>query len=731
MNKSKRTTILAIVLSTILLLSTVIISTATTLKVSSTTNKDVIIHFYTEDSNEPSIYYWNALPTNKEINWPGEEMKTEGDNWYSYNFSGSNKVNFLFYENGIQSEEFTKKSGEWWYKDGKWTTSNPDKKDEDKDDEDKDDEDKDNEDKDDEDKDNENKFERTDFRDETIYFVMTTRFYDGYLENNTHCRANVEAKNPASDPEWRGDFQGLIDKLDYIKALGFSAVWVTPVVQNDSDYDYHGYHAYNFNKVDPRYESPGATYQDLIDAVHKKDMKIIQDVVFNHTSNYGEENLHQIDKNLSFNDRVNSISSSAGDPNNIYHHEGYTGNWESYSVQVGHLHGDCIDLNTENPVVSNYLVDAYNRYIDMGVDSFRVDTVKHMSRLTFNNDFIPKFKERGGEDFYMFGENCAKYRQVWNSNMPAISVPFYSWKESKEYPWGDAETNLASTLKQFNDNLDVSTQPVSDNAFLKGNEYHKPDYSMRSGLDLIDFPMHWNFGSVREAFNIAKDGDKYYNDVTWNVTYVDSHDFAPDGASDQRFTGSQETWAENLNLMFTFRGIPCIYYGSEIEFMKGAPIDKGPTTQLSKTGRAYFGDNIEGSINVTDFAEYTNATGNIAETLSHPLAMHIQRLNKIRRAVPALRKGQYSTDDIDGSIAFKRRYTENGEDSFVCVTISGDATFNNIPKGTYIDAITGDKINSDGTLKVTCSGNGNMRVYVLDNGNGISGKIGEDGLYLK
>ena len=96
---------------------------------------------------------------------------------------------------------------------------------------------------------------RTDFRDETIYFLITTRFYDGDSSNNAHCVDDTKAGNPDSDPAWRGDFKGLIEKLDYIKALGFTAIWITPVVQNNSSYDYHGYHAYDFTAVDYRYES--------------------------------------------------------------------------------------------------------------------------------------------------------------------------------------------------------------------------------------------------------------------------------------------------------------------------------------------------------------------------------------------------------------------------------------------------------------------------------------------
>ena len=64
---------------------------------------------------------------------------------------------------------------------------------------------------------------RTDFRDESIYFMMTTRFYDGDPSNNVLCWDNQEAQKSTKDPCWRGDFQGVIDKLDYIKALGFTA----------------------------------------------------------------------------------------------------------------------------------------------------------------------------------------------------------------------------------------------------------------------------------------------------------------------------------------------------------------------------------------------------------------------------------------------------------------------------------------------------------------------------
>ena len=632
---------------------------------------------------------------------------------------------------------------------------------------------------------------RTDFRDESIYFVMTTRFYNGDPENDTQC---WDAQNyNVGDPAWRGDFKGLIEKLDYIKALGFTAVWITPIVENASGYDYHGYHARNFSKVDQRYESEDVKFQDLIDAAHAKGMKIILDIVLNHTGNFGEENLCKLftrdweadqsdinacmvpytqkdggklpDNYLSipggeqYAKRLAEMKNTDGqnhDKNNYWHHYGNF-NWDDDTRWWAQIAGDCVDLNTENAYVANYLVKCYGEFIKMGVDGFRIDTGGHISRLTFNKNFIPQFTAlaeqhkaaRNGGDFFMFAEVCSRDRNVTYRGQDRLSPYFYTWTEKKSYTWDDSETSWNNIVvmegqKGSHANVTAVDQHAKDyvgqysdgrtsqNALLNGNNYHTPDYSQYSGLSVIDFPMHWNFRSASEAWGV-KGNDNRYNDATWNVTYVDSHDYAPDGAPEgTRFDQDQSTWAENLALMFTFRGIPCVYYGSEIEFKKGCVIDKGPNIALRETGRAYFGGYIKGDIKVTDFGEYSNATGNIAQTLKHPLALHIQRLAKIRMAVPALRKGQYSTQSCNGQFAFKRRYTDTTTDSYVLVTISGGATFSSIPNGTYVDCITGDtKTVTNGTLAVSCSGKGNMRVYVLNTElTKAPGKIGTDGKYL-
>ena len=204
---------------------------------------------------------------------------------------------------------------------------------------------------------------------------------------------------------------------------------------------------------------------------------------------------------------------------------------------------------------------------------------------------------------------------------------------------------------------------------------------------------------------------------------------------DNRYPGDTNAWAENMTYMWTFRGIPCLYYGSEIRFKAGADADKGPSAPLENTGRAYYGDNIEGTVTATDFGEYTNASGAVKATLENPLPQHLRDLNKIRRAIPALQKGQYSNTGCDGSMAFKRRYVDDEVDSFVLVTIGGNATFTNLPAGTYVDVVTGDsKTIAEGGSIITsgCSGAGNARIYVNTSLKGceIAGKIAKYSSFL-
>ena len=631
---------------------------------------------------------------------------------------------------------------------------------------------------------------RTDFRDESIYFMMTTRFYDGDTGNNVLCWDNQSAQIETKDPCWRGDFQGVIDKLDYIKALGFTAIWITPVVQNASGYDYHGYHAMDFQHVDCRYQSSDgskdgdAMFQELIDKAHKKGIKIILDIVLNHTGNFGEQTLcKEFDRNTDletqalinacmipneeklgsdyltsvpyeqYQRRLGLLKNVRGkneDVHNYWHHFGDF-NWDFPNRWWAQIAGDCVDLNTENDYVADYLVKCYGSFIKMGVDGFRIDTSGHISRLTFCKQFIPQFTALGKkyEDkrlnkapFFMYGEVCARYSDVTYRGQDNLSCYYYTWQAPKDLldKW-DGSQKYWDTQVLFDKanggtgvddhqmalcESDNAPTPTSDNTFMVNGKWHEPDYSQASGFHVIDFPLHYNFGNAAAAYGLAKSGDKRYNDATYNVVYVDSHDYGPQQTNDQfRFSGDDAQWAENLSLMFTFRGIPCLYYGSEVGFRRGAPIDRGPHGPLSETGRAYFGGYLTGDVEAKDFGDY-KATGNVAATLNHDVAQHLIRLNKIRQAVPALRKGQWTDDGCtpaEGGIAFKRAY----KDSYALVAINGGATFTDCPDGTYTDVVTG-KTYTGTTITVDAPATqGQLRVLVKD---WKGGQIGEDGPFI-
>ena len=523
MNTFKR--IAAIMLAVMMLVSVAVISaTATSTDVAETSADTGITIHYESTDGVPYVYYWNAKPQDLETSYPGVKMTKDssltGGNWYTYTFSNVEKINLLFTDgtktlDGQISEETSRTTGEWWYANGKWKSKNYHEKAD---------------------------YDYTDLREDSIYFVITTRFYDGDTGNNIHCWDDQQANNPDSDPAWRGDFKGLADKLDYIKALGFSAIWITPVVTNASGYDYHGYHAMDFSTVDVRYESSNYTYEDLIEDAHAKGIKIIQDVVWNHTGNFGESYLaplftkeyddyqdladieacmvptqelldynnistaeqyydlkpqQQYDSRLQlmkqtqgFTDQVSH--DSVANANNYYHNGFWASlNWDDYTCKFCQIAGDCVDLNTENKAVADYLVEAYSNYIDMGVDGFRVDTVRHISRLSLNMMYNDRFNDYaakvGNDNFYMFGEVCCRYSQVWYREHGGESVQFYTWDESDPtwaQRWSNntdaasVSANMDLTLEHWNTYDSTSNQPTSDNAFLNGITYHTPDYSM-------------------------------------------------------------------------------------------------------------------------------------------------------------------------------------------------------------------------------------------------------------
>ena len=709
------------------------------------------------------IHFWDREPAGGGNRWPGEAMRPArgAPGWYHYRFADTTQVHLVFHDgHGRQSADLVRDRDGRYSFETRWLDGPPassvgsdpipdtvvadpppqpepgihhlDPR---------------------------PVGERRDFREETIYFLLTARFNDGDPSNNFFCRDRIrfDEQGNAVDPHWRGDFKGLIQRLDYIRDLGFTAIWITPPVENRSGLDYHGYHAYDWTRIDPRLESPGATYGDLIDAAHARGIKIIQDVVINHSCQYGIRGKVHIDHlpikyyvpqgsepgrvdhgpyqgslgNYAWENRDDidnpvapqwyrerhvrdlegveplvdpksgeTVPKPGYDPGRFfgidpadldpewYHQDGFIcgGDWESaHPLQQRHMAGDCIDLASERDNVKEYIIDAVKRWLDLGVDALRIDTVKHI--------------ERG---------NLLEYVNAWKAHKPGLFV--FGENLVKGYGWGDLGGG---------DNGPSEIRPWWYTRL--GNDPRDPSSGGDSGFPQLDFGL---FSTFRDTVSKGTYGgtaqilsmDWIYGDVTRLVTFLQNHDVGPDNDFKYRFKGDQWMAAAAYNLIWTARGIPCLYYGEEIEFMKGAPQDvEGEKDTLETTGRAYFGDHL------TD--------ERIAQTQSHPLYRHIRRLNLIRRAVPALQKARMTRVSEWGSgMSFVRDLSDKGSYAVIGLAIGSDQQIEigGIHPGIYRDAVTGGEQRSDGHLSFHVRAN-SAGIWVLDG----PGKIGEDGAYLR
>ncbi|WP_373535558.1 alpha-amylase family glycosyl hydrolase [Microcoleus sp.] len=358
------------------------------------------------------------------------------------------------------------------------------------------------------------------FRQETIYFIVVDRFHDGDPENN-------EGPNPELyDPEgkdwgkyWGGDLQGIIDKLDYLKDMGVTALWLTPLFEQVEalfieQAAIHGYWIKDFKRLNPRFigkdenpslnqtqENQDTLFDKLIAELHKRKMKFILDIVCNHSNPDFSGKKGEL-----YDDGV-KIADFNNDKNNWYHHYGEVKNWEDeWQVQNCELSG-LATFNENNPEYRNYIKSAIKQWIDRGVDALRVDTVKHMP-IWFWQEFNADITTHR-PDVFIFGE------------------------------W-------------------IYSDPRNDLSIEFANE---------SGMSILDFGL---CVAIREALAQGAEGgfhliqdvldlDSRYYGATELITFIDNHDMP----RFQSLNPDPEMLKLAVNLIMTNRGIPCIYYGTE------------------------------------------------------------------------------------------------------------------------------------------------------------------------
>ena len=264
------------------------------------------------------------------------------------------------------------------------------------------------------------------WREEFIYFLLVDRFHDGSPRAPVR-QAGRSLGVQAPDDFYGGNIKGITQNLDYIAGLGCTAIWLSPVFENNPG-AYHGYNINNYLAVDPHF----GTKQDLIDlveAAHRRNppMRIILDVVINHsgdnwgypgdfTYNYANDEQFRLD----FWRRPDRPIPQELRKDALYHRRGQIQNWDSYPEDQ---HGDVVTLkdyaNDDDAAGSeliNILIKAHCYWMrEADVDGFRVDAVKHMGELACSR-FCSNIREYayslGKRGFFLFGEVATSNDEV-------------------------------------------------------------------------------------------------------------------------------------------------------------------------------------------------------------------------------------------------------------------------------------------------------------------------------
>lgn len=344
-----------------------------------------------------------------------------------------------------------------------------------------------------------------------VYLIMADRFCDGNPDNNNI--GDSLDKFTANDLDGRkgGDIEGIISKLDYLNELGVTALWITPMLENNMWMSYHGYAATDLYKIDPRFGS-NQLYKKLVDEAHKKDLKIIMDHVSNHIGIN-----HWWMKDLPFKDWINGEVGNhlPANHNKMTFPDPYSPGESVALTWDGWFTDYMPDLNQGNPFLKKYLIQNTIWWIEyLGIDGIREDTYPYVNQYYLSE--WAKIILNEYPTFNIVGE-------IWTGEAPFLAA---------------YQRNNKFGLK-LNSNLPAVTDFALADALR--------DYlSGKKGLEGI--------------FNTLA-MDYLYSEPENLLTFIDNHDIA---RGLYLANGHIEKFKVALTILLTTRGIPKILYGTEI-----------------------------------------------------------------------------------------------------------------------------------------------------------------------
>jgi glycosidase len=354
-----------------------------------------------------------------------------------------------------------------------------------------------------------------DFKRDVIYQIVTDRFFDGDTTNNNPPQSSglFDSTKTNFQAYWGGDLAGIQQKMSYLAAMGVTAIWISPPIDNENVNEggaaigapYHGYQGRDFKRIEEHFgdtTNSFAAFDSLVTAAHNSGIKVIVDFAPNHSNNNNNGEFG------AFYDNGSLLGNYTSDTNLYFHHNpNITDFNDRYQVEYYTL-SNLADFNQENPIVDAYLKAAAQVFQQHHVDGFRVDAIKHVTwgwLYSFINSIYTK------ADTFTFGEWIA----------------------------------------------DTTSDPLYHDLYKLAN---------RSGFSVLDFPLYHaindvfaygnSFGEIEDVLSQETLNFHQVNDL---VTFIDNHDR-------QRFlsiNNNRNRLHEALAFLLTCRGVPVIYYGTE------------------------------------------------------------------------------------------------------------------------------------------------------------------------
>jgi len=461
---------------------------------------------------------------------------------------------------------------------------------------------------------------------DVIYLIMPDRFANGDPTNDEPADARGSHDRRKALAYHGGDLRGVRDHLPYLKDLGVSTIWLTPIVRNGASEDYHGYGAVDLYNVDPHFGTLG-DYQELVAAAHQQRMKVLFDIVPNHVGpkhpwatspplpDWFHGTLqHHTNSSTPMSRSFYGLSEAQAAKHDPFETlvDPHAPPEFSRNLTEGWFFGMLPDLNSENPVVAQYLLQNAIWWAESsGLDGYRIDTFPYVSR---------------------------QFWSAWHAGLRRI------------YP------RLTTIGEVFHPDPSVTS-------FFVGGQRRSD--GIDSGVATVfDYPMYFALrdvllhGAPAGRLTDVLRHDSLYQRPDDLVTFFSNHDVARLAGAP---SASQLKQKMVFGLTLTLRGIPQLYYGDEI----------------GMTG----GDDPE---NRHDFPggwreDQRNAFEQSGRSLEQQaLFSHVQALLKLRREHSALASGRlWHLESDESSYIFLRQTDE--ESVVVALNIAARARQLQIP----------------------------------------------------